>query len=206
MNNKDTISAVIGGTFFAIPYLALSTPNLPSLLIGTAAFGAGELVLSGFVKESLKDINRPLWLVLEDAKKNNRKIIEKIPLIDDEEIRESLNSINDTVTKIIDTVTKNPEKADNINNFFEYYLPVVVKVLDRYDEIENQKLSSTEAKKFTTSTKKMIREADNSFKKILDNLYKSEMVDTDAEMKVFNTMLKADGIDDTDLNKEEKDG
>ena len=206
MNNKDTISAVIGGTFFAIPYLALSTPILPSLLIGTAAFGAGELVLSGFVKESLKDINRPLWLVLEDAKKNNRKIIEKIPLIDDEEIRDSLNSINDTVNKIIDTVTKNPEKADNINNFFEYYLPVVVKVLDRYDEIENQKLSSTEAKKFTTSTKKMISEADNSFKKILDNLYKSEMVDTDAEMKVFNTMLKADGIDDTDLNKEEKDG
>ncbi|MBQ6477298.1 MAG: 5-bromo-4-chloroindolyl phosphate hydrolysis family protein [Bacilli bacterium] len=206
MNNKDTISAVIGGTFFAIPYLALSTPILPSLLIGTAAFGAGELVLSGFVKESLKDINRPLWLVLEDAKKNNRKIIEKIPLIDDEEIRESLNSINDTVNKIIDTVTKNPEKADNINNFFEYYLPVVVKVLDRYDEIENQKLSSTEAKKFTTSTKKMISEADNSFKKILDNLYKSEMVDTDAEMKVFNSMLKADGIDDTDLNKEEKDG
>ena len=206
MNNKDTISAVIGGTFFAIPYLALSTPILPSLLIGTAAFGAGELVLSGFVKESLKDINRPLWLVLEDAKKNNRKIIEKIPLIDDEEIRDSLNSINDTVNKIIDTVTKNPEKADNINNFFEYYLPVVVKVLDRYDEIENQKLSSAEAKKFTTSTKKMISEADNSFKKILDNLYKSEMVDTDAEMKVFNTMLKADGIDDTDLNKEEKDG
>ena len=205
MNNKDVYSAIIGGAFFAVPYVVLATPIVPSLVIGAAAFGAGELVLSGYNKLTLKDTNRPLWLTLEEAKNNNRKIIEKIPLIEDEEIKEALNNINDTVNKIIDTITKNPNKIKNVDNFFEYYLPVTVKILDRYDEIENQKLSSSESKKFFASTKKMILEIDESFNKVLDRLYQSEMVDTDAEMKVFNSMLKADGFDDTELKAKKED-
>ena len=46
MKNKDIISAVIGSAFFAVPYLAFSTPLAPALAIGVAAFGAGELILS----------------------------------------------------------------------------------------------------------------------------------------------------------------
>ena len=207
MRNKETVSAVIGGVFFAVPYLALSAPLLPSLAIGAAAFGAGELVLSGYSKMSLKDTNRPVWLTLEEAKANNRKIIEKIPLLEDDELKEALNNINDTVTKIINTITKNPEKVKYVDNFFDYYLPVTVKILERYDEIENQKLSSSESKKFMTSTKKEILEIEKSFANVLNKLYQSEMVDTDAEMKVLDSMLKADGFDDTDLStvKEDKD-
>ena len=41
MKNKEIFSAAIGGAFFAIPYLALSAPLIPSLVIGAAAFGAG---------------------------------------------------------------------------------------------------------------------------------------------------------------------
>lgn len=207
MKNKDIYSAVIGGAFFAVPYVALAAPLVPSLVIGAAAFGAGELVFSGYNKLTLKDTNRPLWLTLEEAKANNRKIVEKIPLIEDQEIKEALNNINDTVYKIVDTITKNPNKMKNIDNFFDYYLPVTVKILDRYDEIENQKLSSSESKKFFASTKKMILEINESFTKILDRLYQSDMVDADAEMKVLNSMLKADGFDDTELKtkKEDKD-
>ena len=47
MKNKEIVSAVLGSTFFAVPYLALSVTLLPSLAIGCAAFGASELMLSG---------------------------------------------------------------------------------------------------------------------------------------------------------------
>ena len=46
MKHKDTISAFIGSAFFAVPYLALSLPILPSVLIGASAFVAGELILT----------------------------------------------------------------------------------------------------------------------------------------------------------------
>ncbi len=199
MKNKEVISAVLGGTFFAIPYLALSTPILPSLLIGAAAFGAGELVFGDY-KLTLKETNRSLYQMLETAKKQNKHIVDMIPMIEDEAIQKELNEINDSVTKIIETISKNPKKVEQTDNFFDYYLPITVKIVDRYDEIENQKLSSAESKKFFASTNKMVKEINRAYKKILDNLYKKELVDMDAEMKVFNSLLKADGYNEGDLH------
>ena len=45
MKNSEIASAVIGSTFFAVPYLLLALPLAPSLAIGATAFVAGELVL-----------------------------------------------------------------------------------------------------------------------------------------------------------------
>ena len=61
MKNKEVVSAIVGGTFFAIPYLGLSIALAPALAIGCAAFGASELVLSGFrSKETIKDTDYDL--------------------------------------------------------------------------------------------------------------------------------------------------
>ena len=82
-----------------------------------------------------------------------------------------------------------------MDNFFNYYLPVTYNILKKYDEIENQKLNSDEGKKFMQQTESMIEKINNAFKSQLSNLYQADIVDTDAEMKVFETMLKADGYD-----------
>ena len=137
MKNREVVSAVLGGAFFAVPYLALSVPILPSVLIGAAAFGAGELVFGDY-KLTLKETNRSLYQMLEDAKKQNKHIIDMIPMIEDQSIQKELNEINESITKIIDTISKDPKKVDQTDNFFDYYLPITVKLVDRYDEIENQ--------------------------------------------------------------------
>lgn len=198
MKNKDIFSAVIGGAFFAVPYLVLSAPIVPSLVIGAAAFGAGELVF-GDPKLGLKDTDPSLYNLLAKAKKQNKHILDMIPFLEDEELKKQLNEIHDSVTKIIDTISKNPSKRKGTNNFFDYYLPITVKLVDRYDEIENQKLSSSESKAFIKSTNKMIGEINKAYKKILDNMYQKDLVDMDAEMKVFNSLLKADGFNDAEF-------
>lgn len=198
MKNREIISATIGGCFFAIPYLALSAPILPSLLIGVAAFGAGELVL-GESKLTLKETNRSLYDKLKTANKQNKHILDMIPRLEDENLRKQLNEIYDSVSKIITTISKHPDKAKRDDNFFDYYLPITVKLIDRYDEIENQKLSSKESEKFFSSTNKMVDEINRAYKKILSDLYRKDIVDMDAEMKVFDSLLKADGFNDADL-------
>ena len=205
MRNKEIISATVGGCFFAIPYLALSAPIIPSLLIGMAAFGAGELVL-GENKLTLKDTNRSLYDKLKVANKQNKHILDMIPRLDKENLRKQLHEIYDSVSKITATIAKHPEKAKRIDNFFDYYLPITVKLIDRYDEIENQKISSQESEKFFDSTNKMIDEINKAYKKILSDLYRKDIVDMDVEMKVFDSLLKADGFNDADLQvkKEEK--
>jgi 5-bromo-4-chloroindolyl phosphate hydrolysis protein len=128
-----------------------------------------------------------------------------IPNIEDEKIRNDLSEINESVTKIISTIEKSPKKVEKIGNFFDYYLPITVKIVDRYDDIENQKLSSSDSKKFLKSTNKMVGEANKAFKKILDDLYEKEIVDIDAEIKVFDSLLKADGFNENELSVKEGD-
>lgn len=206
MKHKDTISALIGSAFFAVPYLALSLPILPSVLIGTSAFIAGELVLSKN-KKTLKEENFNLYKVLENAKKQNKIIIDAKSYIDNDEIKAYLTSINESTSKIIKTIEKTPKKIKNIDNFFDYYLPITVKIINRYDEIENNNLSSKDSKKFMTSTIKMLASIDKAFRNILNNLYQKEIIDMDAEMKVFSSMLKADGFNENELEvKEDNNG
>ncbi len=202
MKNSEIVSAVVGGTFFAIPYLALSVPVFPSLAIGAAAFAAGELVFRSDVVTNLKDKDASLYEVLEIAKKENKHIYEMIPNIEDEDIKSNMREINDSVTKIIKTIEKKPEKVKKLKNFFDYYLPVTVKLIDRYDEIENQKISSREQKEFSSSTARTINEINGVFKKFLNILYESDMADTNVEIKVLNSMLKADGLGKNEMNVE----
>lgn len=202
MKNSEIVSAVVGGTFFAVPYLALAVPLAPSLAIGAAAFVAGELVFRGEKILSLKETNFDLYQVLETAKKQNKHILDMIPMLEDEDIRKNLKEISDSVNKIIKTIEKNPEKVKKLKNFFDYYLPVTVKLVDRYDEIENQKISSKETKKFNENTKNMVNEINDVFKKFLNNLYESDMTDANVEIKVLNSMLKSDGLDKDSLKVE----
>ena len=203
MKHSEVVSGVIGGSFFAIPYLALSVPFSPSLAIGAAAFAAGELVLKTNVVETLKETNLDLYHKLQKARKQNQHILDSIPKVESEELRIELNEINDTTTKIIETIEKNPDKEKKLKNFFDYYLPVTVKLLDRYDEIENQRLNSKDSKKFNENTLKTIKEINSVFKKFLNILYEDDMTDTNVEIKVLNSMLKADGLGKNEINVEE---
>lgn len=199
MKNKEFVSAAVGSAFFAIPYLALSIALPPSLIIGAAAFGASELLLSGFgSKEKLKDTNLPLYKKITNAKKENKEILDMIPKVESESTRENLQEINETVDKIIKAVEDKPKKADRLNNFFDYYLPVLIKIVKRYDEVENQRLISKEGKTFMTKADKMISDTNNAFKSILASLYSKDIMDADADMKVYDMMLKADGITNDD--------
>ena len=198
---KEAMSAVVGSAFFAVPYLALSLPLLPSALIGTGAFIAGELLLSS--DEEIELPTESVKKTLDKAKNESKDIYNMRNKIEDEDLKKYLISISTSANKIISTIEKEPKKIRKIANFFDYYLPVTLSIIKRYDEIENQNLSSKEMKEFISSTKLMLKSADEAFNKILERLYQNDMINIDADMKVFNSMLKADGYDDEEIIKED---
>lgn len=198
---KEAVSAVVGSAFFAIPYLALSLPLLPSALIGTGAFIAGELLLSSDEKNQIP--TETVKKILDSAKDESKDIYNMRNKIEDEDLKKYIINISTSANKIISTIEKEPKKIRKIANFFDYYLPVTLSIIKRYDEIENQNLSSQEMKEFISSTKLMLKSADEAFNKILERLYQNDMINIDADMKVFNSMLKADGYDDEEIIKED---
>ena len=118
MKNKQVISAVIGGAFFAIPYVGLSIGVLPALAIGATAFTASELVLSGVKEKSpLKISDKDTYKKVEAAKKHNEEILNLISKVENQKTKQNLSEIHDTVNKIIGTVEKHPKKVEKLDNF-----------------------------------------------------------------------------------------
>lgn len=195
MKNKEVVSALVGGAFFAIPYLGLSAAIIPSLAIGCTAFTASQLVLSGIKpKETLKNTDIKSYLKVNEAKKQNEEIFKLILKVENEKTKQNLQQIYSTVTKIISTVEKKPKKIEQLDNFFDYYLPVLIKIVKRYDEVENQSLTSEEGKSFMKKADKMIANTNGAFSTILSSLYQKDIMDVGADIEVYNIMMKADGI------------
>lgn len=193
MKNKEIISGVVGAGFFALGYLAMSIAIVPSLAIGGAAYVASELLLTG--KEKVVDNleEKTYKERINEAYNQNKHIIEMIKEIDSDDVKENLKDITNTTSKILKTIEKNKLNNKTTYKFLDYYLPVCVSIIDRYDEIENQDLTSSDSKKFMENSSKMIKETNIAFKKILNSLYQKDIYNNEAEMKVYNQMLKEDG-------------
>lgn len=204
MKNKEIVSGVVGASFFALGYLGMSVALLPALAIGAGAYVASELVIKGPEPAIDKVEEMSLKKRLEVARKQNKHISEMIDEVDSIDVSKDIKKINVTANKILNTIEKNKINNKSSNKFLDYYLPVCVNIIDRYDEIENQGLTSKDSKKFMDNSIKMIEETSSAFEKILDSLYQNDIYNNEAEMKVYNQMLKSDGYNSKEL--EVKDG
>ncbi len=199
MKNKEIISGVVGASFFAVGYLALSVTLLPSLALGAGAYLASELVLTGKKKEEIITGELSLKDKIKNARLENKHIKEMKDEINNIEVKQHLEDIYKTTNKILNTIEKNNLSNRTTNKFLDYYLPVCVNIIDRYDEIENQELTSKDSKKFMKNSINMIDETKKAFQKVLDSLYQNDIENNEAEMKVFNQMLISDGYNEDEL-------
>lgn len=183
-------------------------PIVGPIAAGAVAFGAGKMIFTegSQKKENGEDVSKSLTFtsetvtksetdkILEKANKDNAQIYSMINRIDDLKVVDKVKELYDIVKKIIDAVKKNPAKLKQADKFFSYYLPTTVNFLKKYDEIENQKTGMEEMEKFMANTEAMLDKIEVAFRSQLTKLYESDIMDADAEMKLFDTMLKSDGI------------
>lgn len=202
MKKPHIYSAILGGTFFAIPYLALGVEVIPATLLGISAFGAGMLVFRNIGNSKITYELQEEADIIKKSKENTIRLKEISKLVEDENLIKNVNTIYETSNKIIKAIESKPTKISGARNFLNYYLPVTIKILERYDEIENQKLTTNDSKRFMNSIENMVEKIKSAFEIQLNNIYQPEMIDTDAEIKVFEAMLKSDGfLEDINIDK-----
>lgn len=204
MKNKDVVSGVVGAGFFGAAYLALALPIAPALAVGGIAFLASELVISTN-KKAQEKVGLSFKEEIIESRKDIKYLKDMVNKIDDEGVSKDLEDITKSADKIINRIEESNLQNKTAKKFMEYYLPVCVKIVGRYDEIENQSLTSKDSKEFMQNTAKILKATNKAFKRILNSLYQNDIVDADAEMKVFNTMLTADGFDETFIEDGEED-
>ena len=204
MKQGTIISAIIGGLFFGLAFLGLKLTFIPAIALGIVGFVAGELFFStdkkDFVLEDLPDS-----VVIGEMKKINQNIYSMIAKVDNVDLKSDIKKIYQTTNKIIEKVSKDKNSLKKIRTFINYYLPVTLKILEKYDEIENQHMNTKDGKEFMKTVEDKIKVIAGAFENQLGALYQNDIVDVDAELDVLENMLKSEGYTDLeDFNLRER--
>ena len=93
MKKNYIYSAILGGAFFAVPYVALGIELLPSLAISAVAYGAGTLIFKDRNKLDLSIDKKNLYDILKEAKEETLQISNISKQIEDKEVVENIEQI-----------------------------------------------------------------------------------------------------------------
>ena len=202
MKKNVIISGIIGAAFFGLAYLGLELNFIVSLVVGLIALFAGNLVFSK--KETIDVEELTDEEVIRKIRNLNNQIYGMIAKVNSSTLKASIKDIVESTTKIIEKVSKDKADLKKIRTFVEYYLPVTLKILRKYDEIENQGLNSKDSKVFMKTVEEKIKLISDSFRGQLAALYQDDLVDVDAELTVLENMLKSEGysnLNDFDISE-----
>jgi len=123
--------------------------------------------------------------------------------ISDAAIAGEVTEIEDTLRKIQAQINDESKpnisrRIEQLNDFFDYYMPTTIKILNSYRKIESQNLTGENA----SETKKRVEEAlpfvRKAFIKELDNMFSAEMIDITTDIDVLESMFSKDGLVDKD--------
>lgn len=202
MKLSYVISIIIGISSFCLLYLGLDLNIIFSLVIAIIAYFACTMIFKE-KEESQVDINSDLV----EYEKISGEIKNKITRLDilmvkieNEDIRTNIKDIIDYTNRMLISLKENPKKIKQVRKFIEYYLPFTINILTQYDKIEDQELTSNESKEFMQKVETLIARVKDACQVQLNNMYETDLLNTNADIKVFETMLKTDGLVDDNMN------
>lgn len=107
-------------------------------------------------------------------------------------LSEKIDHLEDVAGKIFREVEEHPEKQHQAATFLNYYLPTTLKLLDSYAKFEE---AGIEGENLTRAQERIEETMDalvKGFDKQLDDLYRSEAMDIDSDIRVMENMLRRD--------------
>ena len=130
--------------------------------------------------------------------KEGTAYISKIRTINDmipgKEMTAKLDKLDEIMNRIFDKVKQDPDSADELRKFMNYYLPTTIKLLDAYVDLEKQTVQGENI----VQTKHQIEEAMDTinlaFENLLDSLFQDMAWDISSDISVMRTMMAQDGL------------
>lgn len=112
--------------------------------------------------------------------------------IKDETISRQIDRLEEVSGKIFDCVKADPKKLPQIRKFMNYYLPTTLKLLENYADFEEAGVSG---ENLSQAKSRIAATMDNivaGFEHQLDELYRTDAMDVDSDIRVMETMLRRD--------------
>lgn len=129
-----------------------------------------------------------------------QRVREENDRLPDPEISAQIDAIESIANQIFKAVIEQPQKANQIRRFMDYYLPTTIKMLVAYRRLEEGHVQGESADNAKTRIRDSLNLVIEAFTKQLGKLYEHDALDITTDIDVMETMLKQDGLIDNGLH------
>lgn len=120
--------------------------------------------------------------------------------IADEKVSSQIQRIEHIAGNIFDIVTQHPEKRGQIHTFMNYYLPTALKLLSAYAQLEKQGVEGENIQSSKEAIEKLLDQLVWAFERQNDQMFASDALDIQSDIKVMQTMMARDGLGQSALD------
>ena len=138
----------------------------------------GALLQESYTK-AVNDFN-----YLEDARKN----------VQEPGLHAQLDKMQDIARNLLEYLQAHPEKISLARRFVDYYQDRSVVLVKKYFELEKTNLQTQEVQDTKQRIRTMLFSMDEAYSEQFNKLLNEQLMDMDAELKVMEQTIEADGI------------
>lgn len=147
-------------------------------------------------KDQIVEIEKPIeyeYSELEEICQLGYEQVESLKTlvvsIDNVELINNINDIIKTSEAILNLVEENQSLFKKVRKYFHYYLAEIIRIVQQYDDFEEDSLNSQNTKISKEKIETTIAKANQSFLDFYNDLYDGKAMDVNVDLKVFDSML-----------------
>ena len=150
------------------------------------------------------DLSPEVQEVLDKGNEFLDKIHRSNDAIPGEEISAKISRMELIVEKIFERAQKHPEIIPDLKKLMNYYLPMTVKLLDAYEEMDQQPVQGENIQASKKEIEDTLDTLNQAFEKLLDSAFQDTAWDVSSDISVLHTLLAQEGLTDDDFAKMKK--
>ena len=156
-------------------------------------------------EEKDQKISPQVQEVLDKGNEFLRKIRESNDAIPGEEISRKISRMELIIQKIFERAKAHPEIIPDLNRLMDYYLPMTVKLLDAYEDMDSQPVQGENIASSKREIEETIDTLNVAFEKLLDSVFEDTAMDVSSDISVLHTVLAQEGLTENEFDKIRKE-
>ena len=116
-----------------------------------------------------------------------------------EEISNKISHMEAIVQRIFQRAEDHPEIIPDLKKLMDYYLPMTVKLLNAYAEMDRQPVQGETIQKSKQEIDATLDTLNSAFEKLLDSIFADTAMDVSSDISVLHTLLAQEGLTGSDF-------
>lgn len=121
-----------------------------------------------------------------------------------QEISGKISRMELIVRRIFERAQAHPEIVPDLKKLMDYYLPMTVKLLNAYAEMDAQPVQGETIRASKKEIENTLDTLNLAFEKLLDSVFEDTAMDVSSDISVLNTLLAQEGLTEDTLSKLKK--